>query len=212
MESTQPPQRPGEPVLAELMPFLMLLYPLIEGGNQLARQFTDEKCEGKYNPWLYPGIVRDYICRGLDALDAGQVRFGRREIPNSGIEVAVGARTVKVWKATPDGQLPPSGERQSRIDFWNGNLFAEDVILYNSLAVIWEVDGTGALAVQLVAPRAEGSPREAGQQLWAEKVPHPATMMAPPQVVQHELDDLDEYQRAEEEVDNTAEEGEGDDE
>jgi len=213
MKSTTPPSRPGQLILAEVLPIVTAIYSLLEAGNQKARKFTDEECEGKYDPWLSPMIVRNVVCRGLDALSVGEIKFERRDVANDGIELKFGKYTIKVWKATPDGQLPPTDEKdsQARIAFCNGNLFSEDVIVYRNLVVIWDVNAKGELRVQLVAPRAVSSQQELGQQLWAETVPHPAIQIKARTPEQGKDDDLGHFEAEEKPTTQTGER-EGEDE
>ena len=171
-------------------PLLRLLYQLIEEGTAVAFSFFDGQPEPTFpDPYLYPAIVRWHITRGLDALDGTSVTYERTELPNNGVEVRYQGQRIKVFKSTPEGELPAPGLSLPRQAFYQPSLFGEDGESTN-LVVMWEVDSSYNLnSVQLVRPSGDGTSWKTGQQEWAVRLPHPASFEAPPTI--EESGDLD---------------------
>jgi hypothetical protein len=158
-------------------PLLILIYELIEEGVADALAFFEARGESP-DPWLFPHIVRHRICRRLDELKDTNISYERVELPNSGVEIRLDNQRIRVFKSTPDGELPAPGRSRARQDFYNRNLFGSDEEVFGTanLVVMWEVDATcNLMAVQLVCPKQDGPIYKPGQQRWAVTIPHPAT-------------------------------------
>ena len=163
-------------------PLLILLYELIESGVAEAHTFFDSR-NAAPDPWLFPHIVRWSICRQLDSLADTNITYERVELPNSGIEVRADGQRLRIFKATPDGELPAPGRSIARQDFYTPNLFGTDADFFgtpSNLIVLWEADSAGHLiGIQLVCPMRDGAVSKPGQQMWAVTITHPAMLQMP---------------------------------
>lgn len=166
---------------------LILLYRLIEEGTVAANSFFDDQPDSPPpDPFLYPGIVRWHIARALDGLNDTSITYERTELPNNGIEVRYAGQRIKVFKSTPEGELPAPGSSIARQGFYQWSLFGDDEQPTN-LVVMWEVDSSYNLnSVQLVCPRADGPVWKPGQQDWAITLPHPASIQMVSEVAESE--------------------------
>lgn len=201
-----------------LSPILFSIFELLESGAAEAYKYIESTGARTINAHLFSMLVRDHVCRGLDALRrTGNIDFLRAYKAMSGIEVFYEGLHLKVLRPgideDGDANLPAAKSEQQEL-FYLGNFIPYDKthVIISNLVMLWDCDhGTRSLSTWLACPD-EG--REA---LFCEPIPHPATELeapAPPAAAQNITDDLDETYQREDEDDATrvADEGEGEDE
>jgi hypothetical protein len=216
MNRTQARQA-GPLYVERLWPVLAAIYDLMESGCAEAYLYIESTGAQAINAHLFSMLVRDHVCRGLDALKrTGSVDFLRAYKSMCGIEVFYEGLKLKVLRPgideDGDATLPAAKSGQQSL-FYMGNFIPYDAsqVFISNLVMLWDSDhATRTLSAWLACPD------EGRESLFCEAIPHPATgLSAPPAPEPTPTDDLDDtYQRADEdeEDDRAADEGEGEDE
>lgn len=208
-------QQAGPQYVEALREILFPIFELLEAGCAEAYRYFESK-GAPIDPHVFAILVRHHVCRGLDALrNTGSIDFLRAYKAMCGIEVFFSGLKLKVLRPGVDDEdgeirLPfPKSDQQNLFYLANFLPYDDTSVVINNLVVLWESDhGTRTLSAWL------GCPDDGRELLFCEAIPHPATgMTAPPPVPPAPTDDLDDtYQRADDEIDRAAEEGEGEDE
>jgi hypothetical protein len=221
--------------LEELQPLPSKIHGFLQEAVPIALQHFEEWAPKKQNgdptldPHLFPHLIRWHVCRLLRQAeyDATLTETGGESLPPdirtmamSGVEITHCGRKLKLWKSRKGG-LPLPGRSESRKAFLQENriLFdagAGEFFKARNLVLLWNVDATGDVALELVCPMPSDYDRDDVDdwkypQLWAITVPDAATIVrTTPAVMSDAADDdyANDFGRIEPETDAEAEDEE----
>ena len=139
-------------ILAQLEPIVPLLYDAAEAATHEARAFFDglstEEAEAR-DPYLFPHLVRFYVCRALDA--RGQTSNVDKDwLANSGVALRIDWLAARFLKSS-FGQLPPPGRSMTKRRFyrqitgatlWEFDSTSRSIPSVN-VVITWDVDSLG---------------------------------------------------------------------
>lgn len=167
----------AERVLEQLNPLLTIIYTLIEVGVEDSKAYFQKRKKPVHNV-VFASLVRLKIWEEVEEQTrAAGINCRVVLRANVGVRVVYNGTTIAIWKADKDGKLPPCGESEQRQLFYTQTTLpymnGSDV-LPKKLALIWNPDERGVLAVTLVAPKGYVSLWKSGLVHWDIKVPHPA--------------------------------------
>ena len=164
-----------------------LLHPLVyeglESGAELARDFF-EPDEKPWDGWLFSHLVRYEALRRLKLVSHDGIFVSG--LPNTGIALYFKGTQYRVFKATPEGKLPPPRDSEGLKEFYDQGqmpLFPPDPSVAappnSRLVFLWDIDGAKSLStLYLVCPSGSGDDWEPGKEHWRIKVPHPAELLS----------------------------------
>lgn len=128
------------------------------------------------DPYLFSGLVRYHNRLVLARRSPSIEGFEVIRLRNIGTRLKFGGLTIRLWKATGDGYLPPPGNSGSKADYYDQPyLPGLEQPIGTRLAVLWEADQSLALTeVNLVCPKGTTKPWVHGEEHWRIAIPHPA--------------------------------------
>jgi hypothetical protein len=187
--------------LDDLQPLPSKIHGFLQEAVPIALQHFEEWAPKKQNgdptldPHLFPHLVRWHVCRLLRQAeyDATLTEVPEndhapsiRTMAMSGVEILYRGRKLKFWKSRKGG-IPLPGRSESRKAFLQENriLFkanTEEFFNAHNLVLLWDVDGTGDVSLELVCPMPSDYERDDVDdwkypQLWAISVPDAATLV-----------------------------------
>ena len=205
----------AQQALDNLQPLPSRVHGFLAEAVPIALQHFDEWAPKKQNgdaivdPHLFPHLVRWHVCRllrdaeynaSLTEGDAKGVQPTIRTMAMSGVEILYRGRKLKLWKSRKGG-LPLPGRSEARKAFLQENrvLFGADSSeFYNAcnLVLLWDVDGTGDVSLELVCPMPSDFDRDdlddwKYPQLWSISVPEAATLIRTLPSIATDVSDLD---------------------
>ncbi|MBV8518796.1 MAG: hypothetical protein JO197_15480 [Acidobacteria bacterium] len=187
--------------LDDLQPLPSKIHGFLQEAVPIALQHFDEWAPKKQNgdptldPHLFPHLVRWHVCRllrqaeydaTLTEVTDDDTAPSIRMMAMSGVEILYRGRKLKLWKSRKGG-IPLPGRSGSRKAFLEENriLFdanTEEFFNAHNLVLLWDVDGTGDVSLELVCPMPSDYDRDDVDdwkypQLWAISVPDAATLV-----------------------------------
>lgn len=165
----EPEAQGAEVTLQELDAVLDVVYPAVEAAIQESREFFKEGDE--IDRALFPNLVRYYIktalsTRGLKTVEDDEPVLEHQILPNNGLLLDYGARTIRIRKAD-NGGLPVAASKRMQ-EFYEQLSLLTEAIEHQNLVLLWDlVDGV--VELQLVCPKDKGASVH-----WLTPVPHPA--------------------------------------
>lgn len=179
-----------------LGPLPSLIYRAVEYGVEKAKTYSlHEKIS--LSPWCFGNLVRSQALSYLEKHN--QLGFELYRLPLDGIEIRYNGCRIRHWKANEDGELPPPRGSQTKLEYYQQELFplsayGPDALLLK-LVALWELDEHQNLSsVKLVCPSGSDDNWEPSQIHWSIDIPHPATdLSGPPEfgAPDKDIDDLE---------------------
>lgn len=196
-----------EKTLASLQPYASLIHSYLDKSVAYAFDLLDEDAPKRpdgtpeFDPYFFSHAVRWQVSRQLkeadfehqhiegdyenleDHLSAQSAhRPDTKYLSMSGLQIGLNGFSLKIWKARQGG-LPLAGSSEPRKLFYQQNLgFTDGQAAIKNLVLLWDVDETRGLTLDLVAPNPVFNFTERTEwkhsQIWSIPVPPYATFLA----------------------------------